>query len=395
MTGQKYFVNNISVSIEDDKNYAIETLEKGIAAGCADDIAEVLVNLEDGTCDYLELIPVLKKVAGKRSFYYFDDNGAGGFPRADINREVSFSYSATKAIENIIENSELKSDSAVAGALKSNSTNLIKTTLENLQSEGLCADNSLIPILEKIARKDVYQRYSYYGGFETDCRLRELAQSVIQIILKNYEKKESVEKTPQSEKVEIGEQTEEFEKCTFCETLPAELTVNTGRDYKFPEAFYKLTNIDGYKLDEQFRRCPECRAYFKWTDLSERYGSGNNDEEQLVRLPTKISRLLRKLFSADPQDYPDREEVNEYFEIIPNELLLEELRLVKSPSILAPFVPRLVGLLRLNSGNLAVTDVLTNYVSGNQERADELLKEFEKFPLANFLRYCLDVTKKV
>lgn len=375
------------MTVEENKKYSIETLEKGIADSCADDIAEVLINLEDGTCDYLELIPVLKKIAGKRSFYYFDDNGAGGFPRADIHQETNFAYSASKAIENVTENTGLKSDHPAADALKSNSTELIKKTLESLLSEGSCADNSLIPILEKIARKDVYQRYSYFGGLETDCRLGELAQSVIQIILKNYAEKESVKKEPQSD-------IEEFEKCSFCETLPAELTVNTGRDYEFPEAFYKLDLIDVSKLDEQFRRCPECRAYFKWTDLSESYGSGNNDEEQLIRLPTKISRFLGKFFSDDPQHNFSQDEVKEYFETIPNELLLNELRLVKSPNIIAPFVPRLLWLLRINAGNFAVTDILTNYVSDNRERAEELLKELENHPFAKFLRHCLDVAKK-
>jgi len=374
------------VTVEENKKYSIETLEKGIADSCADDIAEVLVNLEDGTCDYLELIPVLKKIAGKRSFYYFDDNGAGGFPRADIHQETNFAHSASKAIENVTENTGLKSNHPAADALKSNSTELIKKTLESLLSEGSCADNSLIPILEKIVRKDVYQRYSYYGGLETDCRLGELAQNVIQIILKNYAEKES--------KTEIIEQTEEFEKCSFCETLPAELTVNTGRDYEFPEAFHKLDIIDVSKLDEQFRRCPECRAYFKWNDLSESYGSGNNDEEQLIRLPTKISHLLGKFFSADPQNNFSQDEVKEYFETIPNELLLNELRLVKSPNIIAPFVPRLLWLLRINAGNFAVTDILTNYVSDNRERAEELLKELENHPFASFLRYCLNVAKK-
>lgn len=376
------------MTVEENKKQSIETLEKGITDNCADDIVEVLVNLEDGTCDYLELIPVLKKIAGKRSFYYFDDNGAGGFPRADIHQETNFAHSALKAIENITENAGLKSDNPAADALKSNSTELIKKTLESLLSECSCVDNSLIPILEKIARKDVYQRYSYFGGLETDCRLGELAQSVIQIILKNYAEKESVKKEPQSD-------IEEFEKCSFCETLPAELTVNTGRDYEFPEAFYKLAVINIDKLDEQFRRCPECRAYFKWTDLSERYGSGNNDEVKLIRLPNKISYLLGKIFSDNPQDHPDQEDVNEYFETIPNELLLNELRLVKSPNIIAPFVPRLLWLLRINAGNFAVLDVLTNYVSDNRERAEQLLKELENYPFATFLRYCLDVAKKV
>jgi hypothetical protein len=374
------------MSIEGNKKFAIEKLEKGIADGCADDISEVLVNLEDGTCDYLELIPVLKRVAGKSSFYYFDDNGAGGFPRADINRKASFAYSALKAIENIIKNAGFKSDSVYAGALKSNSPYLIKNTLEKLQSEGSCADNSLIPILEKIVRKDIYRSYSYYSGFEKDCQLGELAQSVIQIILKNFERRELVKKQEQPEKIE---------KCSFCETLPDDLTVNTGRDQYFPEAFYKLTVIDGYEDEKEFRCCPECRTYFKWFDLSERYGSGNNDEERLIRFSSKASRLLDKLFSTDPKVCPSQEDIKDYFETLPRDLLLEALHLVKSPNILAPFVPSLVQLLGLNTSDSAVKNVLHKYVSDNRERAEEILKELEHSDLAVFLRYCLEISLNV
>jgi hypothetical protein len=81
-----------------------------LARECADDILEVLVNLEDGTCDYVELIPLLEKVAEKDLFYYFDDNGAGGFSRPDPRRRESFRSWALKAIANIRENARFEAE---------------------------------------------------------------------------------------------------------------------------------------------------------------------------------------------------------------------------------------------------------------------------------------------
>jgi hypothetical protein len=171
--------------IEKDKLVTKGTLEQGLRDACADNITEAMINLEYGTCDYIELIPTLEEIARVDWFCYFDDNGAGGFPRADLSRKSSFRSWALKAIENIKENERLESSGITARALKSNSTQLIKSTLEQLNSEGRCTDTSLIPILEKIARKDVYQSYSYYTGFHTDCKLGELARNVIKLIIQN------------------------------------------------------------------------------------------------------------------------------------------------------------------------------------------------------------------
>jgi hypothetical protein len=167
--------------VEKDKRTAITTLKEGLTTSCADNLTEILINLEDGTCDYIELIPVLEEIARVDWFWYFDDNGAGGQPHRD--RKSSFKSWAFKAIENIQENNRFESSSMIHEALKSNSTSLIKTTLEQLKSESTSTDRSLIPILEKIARKNVYKNYSYISGFGTDGQLGELAQAVIQIVL--------------------------------------------------------------------------------------------------------------------------------------------------------------------------------------------------------------------
>jgi hypothetical protein len=169
--------------IEKDKLIALGTLQRGLADACADDLTVGLINLAGGTCDYTELIPVLEEIARVDWFYYFDDNGAGGLPRADLTRNSSFKSWALSAIQSIKENARFESNSMVARALKSNSISLIQNTLQHLKSEGTCRDTSLIPILEKIARYNVYSSYSYYTGFKKECQLGELARTVIQQIL--------------------------------------------------------------------------------------------------------------------------------------------------------------------------------------------------------------------
>src|SRR5688572_14835842 len=103
----------MQVDVEKDKLRSIKTLREGLASACADDITEVLINLEDGTCDYTELIPILEEIASADWFCYFDDNGAGGQPHADLGRKTSFKSWALKAIENIKENERFASSSMI------------------------------------------------------------------------------------------------------------------------------------------------------------------------------------------------------------------------------------------------------------------------------------------
>lgn len=170
------------------KRESISSLERGLETKCADDIVQVLCNLDDGTCDYVELIPLLEKIAEQEWFYYFDDNGAGGFPRPS-GEPISFRQWALKAIENIKENSKLKTNSVIGKNLKGNDVNTLKSTLKSLSKSNSC-DETLIPILEKIAKKDSYNSYSYIGGYSTPRRFGELAQKAIEQIKRNIEKNE-------------------------------------------------------------------------------------------------------------------------------------------------------------------------------------------------------------
>lgn len=174
--------------IRKDKLAAISGLKSGLEGLCADDLTEVLINLEGGTCDYVELIPLLEKVAEADTFYYFDENGAGGFPRADLRQRSSFRQWALKSIENIRENARFEADGEIPRALKSNNNEIIKDVLKRITS-GECVDKKLIPILEKIARKNFYGSYSYYSGFNLkELQFGELARQAIETILENSEK---------------------------------------------------------------------------------------------------------------------------------------------------------------------------------------------------------------
>jgi hypothetical protein len=112
----------VETEIDKDKHQALATLRNGLVNGCADDLTEVLINLEDNTCNYVELIPVLEDIVAVDSFYYFDDNGAGGQPRADSRSKTSFKSWAQQAIESIKENATFESSSKIHEALTSNNT---------------------------------------------------------------------------------------------------------------------------------------------------------------------------------------------------------------------------------------------------------------------------------
>lgn len=182
-------MENIKEEIEKTKASAIYFLERGLADDNADYLDGVFLNLEDGTCDYVELIPTLEKIAEQDFIHYWDDNGAGGAAHPEPNLGAMFRKKALKSIENIRENARFEADSEIAQALKSVSYVLIKATLEDLV-ESQCADKQLIPILEKIAKKDIYDDTSYKTypwGPHNNEPLGELARKAIQTILENAE----------------------------------------------------------------------------------------------------------------------------------------------------------------------------------------------------------------
>lgn len=117
--------------------------------------------------------------------------------------------------------------------------------------------------------------------------------------------------------------------------------------------------------------------YFDWGDYPQIYGSGNCDEERLIRLSTRASRLLNNLFPLDLKAPPESGDIGEYFEALPLDLLLRALssQVGTVPNIVTPFVPNLVRLLGKSDdtsvGN-SIRSLLGAYVSGSEERAKEI-----------------------
>jgi hypothetical protein len=382
----------MQAEIENDKLKTLAKLQAGLADRCADDIVEVLINLDTGTCDYVSLIPVLEEIARVEWFYYFDDNGAGGSAHPVTGDRTNLKSWALKAIDNIRENELFDSTTAIHSALKSNNTELVKNTLEQLKAEKRSTDKSLIPILEKIARKDVYKKYSYMLGFETDCQLGDLARAVVQMITHDPASADTSDKPTSTPKEEPG-------KCSVCISLPDDLTVNTGREEYFPSAFNQLVGMDDDRRAE-FRCCPGCRTYFKWFDMTQMYGSGNNDEERLVRLSPEKSRLLDKLFTAGLSYRPTSIEIEEYAGSLPLDLLVPALsfQLHRNQELVRSFVPRLIALLGKNNDD-SLWSLLNGYAN-SRERAEEILDAFrtsEDYPpnrLIQIIHQCLKLLNK-
>lgn len=278
-----------NADIVQDKLRTQQLLKDGLEKGCADDIIEAIINMQHGTCNYVELVPLLEEISKKDAFYYFDDNGAGGQPHPDLARKTDFAIWAHRVIESLKENASFEAEGLVAEALKSNNTSLIMNALDQLKNESTSTNKLLIPILEKIARKDEYKSYTYLNGFQTECRLGELALSVIKLIRQNSDK---------NREDHAAAQRYEFRICNVCSALPEDVTVNTGREEYFPSAFNKLIRINGDN-DTAFYRCPNCHTFYEWINMPQFYGSGNCDEERLVRQSAEKSRFLDHSFSAD------------------------------------------------------------------------------------------------
>lgn len=170
------------------------------------------------------------------------------------------------------------------------------------------------------------------------------------------------------------------EKCSICGEFPDELTVNTGRDQRFPTAFDELIPVGvpfyGQGQSSQYRRCPNCDTYFIWDDFPQMYGSGNNAEERLSRFSAKASRLLNNLFTNGLKAPLEPAEVSEYFDAIPLNPLLDELQsqVGKAPEIVTPFVPKLVSLLGKYDSVWVrdINNLLNAYASVSVKRAAEV-----------------------
>ncbi len=372
--------------IVDDKAKALRLLEQGLAEGCADYIAEVIVNLGDGTCDYIELCPTLERVIAKDVFHFFNMNIVGDdftedlyIDEPDPSRPVNLRVLAEKAIANIKQNAALPAYSRTHRLLKSNQPQWIKNTLEELMAEG-CIDQTLLPILEKIAQKNIYRSYKMHNVLRVDCQLAQRAIRVMDMI-----------RHPEIGRVPVGGTVDG--KCPVCGSLPKELRVNYGRDDHYPPAYSKLITID----QDTYKCCPECRTYFFCLNIPQEYGTGNNAEEIIERFTPEQSRYLENLFLGNELFNPTYTQVQDCIKLLPFHQLLTPLERVQQrlPNVFKRFVWYLTEQVMKHRSPRAAR-LLYDYISQDPERARLVLRwcfnsARGKSPLLDLMEHCMNI----
>lgn len=185
-------------------------------------------------------------------------------------------------------------------------------------------------------------------------------------------------------------------KCSVCDSLPNEITVNYGRDERYPEAYNKLVKVE--EGPDTFKRCPACRTYFFCVDSPQEYGSGNNAEETIQRFSREQSRCLDKLFGAEPSYSLRIDEASHCVEIISLHQLLPALSSFTSrhPDAFGYFVPALVEQLR-GHNDKQLFDVLLQYVNQDRQRAEYVIASVKagrepKPLLMKLIQRCFELT---
>jgi hypothetical protein len=176
--------------------------------------------------------------------------------------------------------------------------------------------------------------------------------------------------------------------CPVCGDLPSTLTVNTGRDGAFPDAFHRLKSLE---IRDVFR-CPDCGALFEWQDFPQFYGSGNNAEESLTRLTPEAAFLFRRLL----EDRIGADEasglLDEAFTTVPPKTLttlivhLMYFRLDQFELLLGPLVDRF---LRENSQELY--SLLYAFTNGKPDRCRLMIRLLKDRALPSSAKYLLEL----
>lgn len=160
--------------------------------------------------------------------------------------------------------------------------------------------------------------------------------------------------------------------CEACRSIGDDITVNVGRDHHFPEPVYQL---ERFEMDnaEDLRRCRGCGALFHWIDHPHNYGSGNEWDEQLVRLKPRQLVAARAFLERAEAPAP----LDEVTEALGWDLMLMMVSWAarRHPEWLTPMIPSVVTLLeRRNDGN--VSGILYSWVGKDRGRTQALLDIF-------------------
>lgn len=174
--------------------------------------------------------------------------------------------------------------------------------------------------------------------------------------------------------------------CPLCGELADRIVAQTGYGDYLPDAAYKLKKEElSFSCD--VRRCPECDGIFIWEDHPQYYGSGNLDEEWLIRLDDTKAALVRSLLDLPEDAASVRNLVTLAFQLLEQDWIREILSRIcyrnteRFPDALPAIVDRF-----LTTDDFSLSGVISNYCYVRPQKKAEVLAEIERNPKQKEIR---------
>lgn len=188
-----------------------------------------------------------------------------------------------------------------------------------------------------------------------------------------------------------------YNTCSVCGSLPEELTVNYGREERYPEAYYKLIGVGATAAS--YRLCPECKTYFFCVDEPQEYGSGNNASETITRFSAEQSRYLETLLNATEFYNPNAGEAEQVLNSIPRHQLIFALYGLpqRSPKAFEQFIIAIVKELSKQDDVHWWNLVKDDFIGHDRQRAKQVANYFRATAMTSkphvnkMLAYCAQV----
>jgi len=158
-------------------------------------------------------------------------------------------------------------------------------------------------------------------------------------------------------------------QCGVCGGLPDYLKVRTGSDESFPLSVKQLIRLH-LGQDADLYQCPSCNSLFRWQDLPQFYGSGNNWEEELTRLPDASAAAAWGLLELSDDSAAGTRVLQRAFEELSPEVVCEIVGRLRAtrPAAFGQLVSGLVDQF-IRTGDAGVVRILENYCREDSQGA--------------------------
>jgi len=164
--------------------------------------------------------------------------------------------------------------------------------------------------------------------------------------------------------------------CEACSSIPSELWAQTGRGESLYPKIEQLVHLDLDNRNDLYV-CPVCEAIFEWEDFTQLSGSGNNDEERVLRLGPEQAAVVRELLDPDPRERDGEALLERAFRLLSDAIVYNVLRYRARHEgeafvgLVHPIVARLM------EGDGSLSDIVTTYCSYNRGRIAEVLRQID------------------